>query len=118
MDRPPDGAEQSIHYDEWTDCASQRFLFPRKRHRRLVAMAIVALVLRAILEPGHESAQLLDRFLIYLPALLRRRQLRLAEDAAVAVTARPRDLRCRPRAEQIDPVEGAFLQVEADVAVL
>src|SRR5262245_59083574 len=97
---------------------SQRRLLPRERHGRRPAVAVLALVLRPILEPGDEAAQLPDRLLVDLLPLLRRRELRLAEDARIGIGARPRDNRRRAGREQIHPVEGALLQVEADVAVL
>ena len=46
-----------------------------------MAVPVAALVLGPVLEPRHEAYQLLDRLLVHLPALLRRRQLRLAQDA-------------------------------------
>src|SRR5262245_9731844 len=56
-------------------------LAPRHWHRRGAAMQIAARVPGTILEPGDETHQLLDRLLVNLAALLRGRQLRLAQNA-------------------------------------
>src|SRR5262245_11925576 len=93
-------------------------LAPRHRHRRRAAVQIAARVLGTILEPGDESHQLLDRLLVDLAALLRSRQLRLAQNARLGVAARPRDQRRRAGGKQVDPVEWTLLGVEADDTAL
>src|SRR5437868_473128 len=97
--------------------ARLRILTPGHWHRRLSAMAVLADVLRPVLEPSHEPHQLLDRLLIRLPALFRGRQFGLAQDAGFRITARPRDHRRGTGGEQVHPVERAVLLVEADRAV-
>src|SRR6188768_3711420 len=81
-------------------------------------MSIAPAVFRAVLEPRHEACKLLHRFLVNLPALLRGRKLRFAENPCFGVAARPGDQRRRPRGEEVDPVERTLFLVEADRAVL
>ena len=54
---------------------------------------------------------------VRLPAFLGRGQFRFAQDAALAVAARPRDLGGRACGEQVHPVERAVLLVETNGAV-
>src|SRR2546425_1082819 len=81
-------------------------------------MAVAALVRRAILEPGYETRQLLDRFLVGLPPLLGGGEFGFSQNSGLRIATRPGNNRGRPCRKQIDPVEGAFLLVEADGAVL
>src|SRR5262245_50098898 len=91
-------------------------LIPRKRHGWLATMPIPSFIRGPILEVVHEAHELLDGFLVGFLALLRRRQLGIAQDARLGIAARPRNQRGRSGAEEIDPVERIVLVVEADRA--
>src|SRR5205809_570914 len=97
---------------------SNRFLPPRQRHRGFFAMPIFAAIFGTGLEPGDEPRELFHRFAVGRLAFLGARLLGVAEDAGVAVAARPGDDRRGARAEKIDPVEGAGFVVEADRVAL
>src|SRR5262249_22095556 len=95
-----------------------RALAPRDRHGGRLAVPVAAAGPGPGPGPRDDSHRLLARLLVRLPALLRGGQLRLAEDARLGVTARPRDERRRAVAEEVHVVERAVLLVEADGAVL
>ena len=117
-----DGAAGKSREPQFGNChhslPSGRWASPRDRHGRAPGWhgggAVVADVLRAVLPPRHVAHELLHRLLVRLPALLGRREFRVAENAGVGVAARPRDDRRGPGREEIDPVERAVLLVEAD----
>src|SRR4029077_3352202 len=96
----------------------QRKLVPRERHGRPLLVAVLADVLRTILEVGDEAHQLFDRLLASLSTLLSRRQLGLAQHAALRIAARPGNDGRRTGAEKIDVVERAILLIEAHLSVL
>src|SRR5688500_7439152 len=64
---------------------------PRERNGRRLAVQVSSPVLRPRLEPRYEPHEVLDRLLVGLAAFLRRRQLGVAQDAGLGITAGPRD---------------------------
>src|SRR5439155_15411032 len=83
-----------------------------------LTMAVAARIGRTIFEIGDEAYQLLDGFLVSLPALLGGRQLRFPQNPGLTVAAGPGDQRGRSVAEQVDPVKRISLFVEADRTVV
>ncbi len=81
-------------------------------------MSILPHVFRTRMEVLHVAKELLHGLLIHLPALLDRAELRFAEHAGIGVAAGPLNHSRRTRREQIDPIEGAVVFVEADHPVL
>jgi hypothetical protein len=69
-------------------------------------MAVAAHILGSLLEPVDEPHQLLDGFVVHLAAFFGGGQLRLAEHARFAVTARPRNNGRRPAANRSTQLNG------------
>ena len=85
----PPGRDQALSAP--TASRSDRPLSPGNRHGRRLAVQVAALVLGAILEPGDEPHELLDRFIVGDSPLLGGRQLGVAQHAGLGIAARPRD---------------------------
>ena len=78
-------------------------------------MEFAAGVFGPVFEPREEAGELLHGLVVGLFALLGGGELGVPDDAAAGVGAGPGDDRGGAGAEEVDPVEGAVLQVKAGV---
>src|SRR6476661_3037841 len=81
-------------------------------------MAVASRIDGSVFEVPDEPGQLRDGLFVDLAPFLRGRQFGLAQDARLGIAAGPGDERRRSGGEQVDPVEGTLLLIEADDAVL
>src|SRR3954464_875215 len=89
---------------------------PRQGHGGRPSVQVAPGVFGAVFEPAYQANELLDGLFIGLSALFGRGQLGIAQNASFGVAAGPGDERSGSGAEEVDPVEGAVLFVEADGA--